>query len=210
MEKIFARTFSYLFHPLVMTTLILVILFNSGTSLSVLQPEVKKIALSVTILFTFVFPASMIIILYISRLIESVELQERKDRNLVLSLSLIIYLVLFFILRGIPQLSAGHVVFLSCPLIVVLFVLVLNRIMNPSIHMLAVGMLVAVILMLILVFGSPLQLLFILSLLSAGILGTSRLVLRMHSPREVLTGFGMGFFITLTVLLTFVFTVMTR
>ncbi len=204
MEKILARIFSFLFHPMIMTTLGMVILLHSGTSLSVLQPEVKRVSVVVTILFTFVFPASMIILLYLSRVIDSADLNDWKERILPVALTVIIYLILLFVMRNIPQLSSGHILFLSCPPIALLTALAFSRVLKPSIYMLGIGFLLGTVLVLILVYGAALQVVFIIVALSAGILGTSRLLLKLHTPGEVLAGFGIGFIVTVLLMLLFV------
>lgn len=197
MEKTLAKIFSYLFHPLAMTSLAVLILLYSGTSLSVLQPDVKRVTLIVTVLFTFVFPASMIIILYITRMIDNAELQERKERILPIALTIILYLFSFFVMRSIPQLSEGHVVFFMCPPTALILVLVFNRFMKPSVHMVGVGMLLGIVLVLIIIYGALLQGIFIVIVLIGGILGTTRLVLKLHTPGEVLVGFSIGFLVTI-------------
>ena len=204
MEKNLAKFFSYLFHPLAMTSLAVFILLYSGTSLSVLQPDVKRVTLIVTVLFTFVFPASMIIILYITRMIDNAELQERKERVLPMILTIILYLFSFFVMRSIPQLSEGHVVFFMCPTAALIIVLVFNSFMKPSVHMLGIGMLLGIVLVLIAIYGAMLQGVFVVIVLAGGILGTSRLVLNLHTPGEILTGFSIGFFVTITAMTLYV------
>jgi membrane-associated phospholipid phosphatase len=197
MDKSLAKFFSYLFHPLAMTSLAVLILLYSRTSLSVLQPDIKRFILIITVLFTFVFPASMIIILYIARMINNTELQERKERVLPMVLTIILYLFFFFVMRSIPQLSQGHVVFFICPPVALIIVLVFNRFMKPSIHMLGIGMLLGMVLVLIMIYGAMFQGVFIVIVLAGGILGSSRLVLKLHTPGEVLAGFSIGFFVTI-------------
>ncbi len=208
MEKTLARTFSYLFHPLIMTSLGMFILFHSGTSLAILQPEVKRISIILTALFTFVFPASMIIILYITKMIASADLLERKERVIPMALSIVMYLFSYFVVKSIPQLSAGHVVFLLCPPAALLIALILNWFMKPSIHMLGIGMLLGLIFVMILIYGAPLQLIFIATVLIAGVLGTSRLVLKSHGPNGILAGFSIGFIITVMVMVFYLLSLM--
>ncbi len=208
MVQILAKIFSYVFHPLIMTSLGMLILLNSGTSLSVLQPEVKRISFVVTMLFTSVFPASMVIFLYITKMIDNAELQERKERNLPMVMVLIMYLFAFFVMRSIPQLSAGHLMFLLCPTTALLAALVFNRFMKPSIHMLGIGMLLGIILVLILIYGASIQGIFILAVLTGGLLGSSRLLLGLHTPAEVFAGFMIGFLPTLIMMTVHIFTVM--
>ena len=208
MEKTLAKTFSYLFHPLIMTSLGMLIILNSNSSLSVLQPEVKRISFIATMLFTAVFPASMIIILYIIKMIDSAELQERKERNLPIALTMLLHLFTFFVMRSIPQLSAGHLVFLLCPTASLLVAWLVNRFMKLSIHMVGIGMLLGIILVLIIIYGASILGFFIIAVITAGILGTSRLILGLHTSGEVLTGFITGFLPTLLILSYHVFTVM--
>jgi membrane-associated phospholipid phosphatase len=204
MEKGLAKFFSYLFHPLAMTSLAVLILLHSGTSLSVLQPDVKRVTLITAVLFTFVFPASLVIILYITRMIDNAELHERKERVLPIALTIVLYLFFFFVIRSIPQLSQGHIVFFMCPAAALIMVFVFNSFMKPSIHMLGIGMLLGIILVLILLYGAMLQGVFILAILAGGILGTSRLVLKIHTPGEVLAGFLIGFFVTILLMTLYV------
>jgi hypothetical protein len=208
MEKGLAKFFSYLFHPLAMTPLAVLILLHSGTSLSVLQPDVKRVMLIITVLFTFVFPASIIIILYITKVIDNAELQERKERVLPMAFTIIMHLFAFFVMRSIPQLSQGHVVFFMCSPAALIVVLFFNRFMKPSVHMLGIGMLLGIILVLITIYGAGLQGVFILTVLAGGILGTSRLVLSLHTPGEVLVGFSIGFFVSIIVMLLHVMSVL--
>lgn len=200
MERSIARIVSYLFHPLLITSMGMLILFNSGTSLSVLQPEVKRLSLIIIALFTFVFPAAMIIMLHITKVIESIELINRKERILPVSLSIILYLFTFFIMRGIPQLNGGHIVFLFCPPAVLFIILLVNNFMKPSIHMAAMGMLLGLLLILIIFYGAAVQLFFILGAMITGLVGSARLILKLHTPWEVFTGFMTGFLVTLSAL----------
>lgn len=205
MEKSVSKIVSYLFHPLVMTTLGMLVLFNSGTSLSVLQPEVKRLSLIVTALFTFVFPASMIIILYLTRVIHNIDLNERKERVLPIALTIILYLFTFFVMRGIPQLTGGHIVFLFCPPVALFIALVVNNFMKPSVHMVGIGVMVGILLVVALVYGAAIQYLFIVAVLAGGLIGSARLSLGIHRPIEIFVGFMIGLVATLGIMAVFIF-----
>ncbi len=200
MEKTIARIVSILFHPLFMTTIGLLIIFNSGTYLSVLSPQVKKVSMIATILFTVIFPASAIMILYLSKTIYDIELNERKERSIPFIISIVLYLFTFFLMREIRQLSAGHLVYFFCPPLIIFFLLILNNWSKPSVHMAAIGMLSGVLLMLIVLFNASLQGAFILSMIAAGLTGTARLILGKHFPLEILTGYLTGFLVAAVVI----------
>ena len=71
---------SYLFHPLIMPTLGLLIILNSGTYLSLLDPAAKRAILFVLALGTLVFPLMMLPILYYRNLVSSYQDAGREER----------------------------------------------------------------------------------------------------------------------------------
>lgn len=203
MEKNLAKIFSVLFHPLLMTSLGLFILFNSGTALAVVQPEVKRISMIVVFLFTCVFPLGMIIMLYLSKMIQDLEISVRQDRVLPLALTIVLLLFTFFVMRGIPQLMSGHSAFLLSPAVGVFFILLINRFMKASMHMLGLGSVLGMMLIIMVFFRAQLQVIFVLLILITGITGTARLILEKHTYRELLTGFLTGFFTTAVLMIIF-------
>ncbi len=77
--------------------------------------------------------------------------------------------------------------------------------MKPSIHMLGLGGLLGMLLIIIVFFRAPLQLWFVIVVLAAGITGTARLILKLHTPKELLVGLLSGFLATAVVMITFLF-----
>ena len=203
MEKLFANIFSFLFHPLIMISLGLLILFNSGTSLAVVQPEVKRISMIVVVLFTCIFPIGLMLMLYLTKMIKDFALSEKKERTLPISLTIVLLLFTFFVMRGIPQLERGHISFLFSAVIGLLLILLINNYMKPSVHMLGLGSLLGMLLIIIVFFGAPLQILFVLVVLIAGITGSARLILKLHTPNELLVGLLTGFLSTSGVMIAF-------
>lgn len=203
MEKILAKFFSVLFHPLIMTSVGLLIMFNSGSSLAVVQPEVKKISIIVVFLFTCVFPLGLMVMLYLTRMIKDFELSVKKERVLPISLTIILLLFTFFVMKGIPQLERGHIGYLLSPSVGMFIILIINNYMKPSVHMLGLGSLLGMLLIIIVFFRAPLQVLFVLTMLSAGITGSARLILKLHTPKELLVGILTGFFTTAVIMIAF-------
>jgi hypothetical protein len=203
-EKIAARIVSIVFHPLLMTSLGLLILFFSGTSLAVVQPDIKRISLTVVLLFSGVFPGAMIILLYLTRTISDIELRYRQERILPVSLAAIMLLFTFFVMRKIPQLMPGHMGFLIAPAAGLLVVLMLNRRMNTSIHMLGLGSIIALMVILAVFFGAQIQALFILAVLASGLTATARVLLGHHTMKEVTAGFFAGFLVTCSSMIVFI------
>lgn len=205
LEKRLSVFISLLLHPLAITTIGMFILLNSGSSLSVLQPEIKRITLIITLLFTMVFPVSMIILLYLTGSIQNLDLRDSKERVLPMALTIVLYMFTFFLLRGIPQLSGGHIVYLFSPPAVLFVLLIINNFIKPSIHMAGMGMMLAILLVLILFYGTALDGLFMLFAFFAGLAGTARLILKVHDVRELLAGFFSGFLLTIAVFTIYLF-----
>ncbi len=203
MEKLLAKIFSVLFHPLLMTTAGLLILFNSGTSLAVVQPEVKRISMIVVFLFTCVFPIGLFVMLYLTKMIKDFEISEKGERTLPIALTIVLLLFTFFVMRGIPQLERGHISFLLAPSVGMLLVLIINNYMKVSIHMLGIGGVLGMLLIVIVFYNAPLQTLFVLMILAAGITGTARLILKSHTPKELLVGLLTGFMTTAMIMIIF-------
>ena len=192
---------SFIFHPLIMPTLSMFIVLHSGTALSVLQSQVIKMTLIIMALFMFLFPAILIMFLFITKVIQDIELHNARDRILTMVLILIMYVFTLFILWRIPQLTRTHVFFTLCAPIVLLLLILLRRIVNPSIHMSGIGHFSGVVFIMILYYGAAIQGVFIASVLIAGLLGTSRLILKEGSWQDVGIGFFTGFLPTLLIMM---------
>ncbi len=167
------------------------------------QPEVKRISMIVVFLFTCVFPLGLIIMLYYTRMIKDFDLTEKQERVLPISLIIILLLFTFFVMKGIPQLERGHIGYLLSPAIGMFIILIINNYMKPSLHMLGLGGLLGMLFIIIVLFRAPLQVWFVLVVLSAGISGSARLILKLHSPKELVVGFLTGFFTTVVIMILF-------
>ena len=142
--------------------------------------------------------------LYLSKMVQDLELNAKQDRLLPISLSIIMLLFTFFVMRGIPQLLRGHTAFLLSPAAGLVLILVINRYMKPSIHMLGLGGILGMMLITIVFYRAPLQILFVLVVLASGITGTARLILQKHTARELLIGFITGFLTTSILMIIFI------
>lgn len=203
--KIPARIISVIFHPLLMTTIGLLVLFASGTSLSVVQSDVKKISLTVVFLFSCAFPGAMIILLFLTRTIRDISLGDQRERLLPVSLVAVMLLFTFFVMRKVPQLGPGHLGFLISAPAGLLVILILGRTMKPSIHMLGLGSILGMMVILAVFYRAGIQAYFIIAVLASGLTATARVILQEHTLREVATGFLAGFFVTCLTMLLFIF-----
>ncbi len=200
-EKHIAKIISVVFHPLLVCMLGLFLMFNSGSSLSVIQPRVKNITLIISAIFTLVFPLGMMISLYLTKIIKDFHLENNKDRTLPLVVIMIMYLFVFFIVRRIPQLDHAHVSFFLGAVVALVFALVFNTYSTPSIHMLGMGLLTGMLLVIIIFYRAPVQWFFIVAVLASGMTGTARLLTGHHTFGEISAGYITGFLSAATVML---------
>lgn len=199
MKKI-ARALSYIFHPLIMPTLGLLLLLNSGTYLSMFDPAVKRAILFVMVLGTLVFPLMMLPILYYRNLVSTFKDATREERLIPQIIILILYIITFVYFNRLPLSRMIHAYVLSTALVLFLVVL-LNLRFNICIHSAALGGISGLIIALIYSFGTPMEGILILSLLAGGFSGSSRIALGTTRWWEVLTGYLLGFGVVLLTIL---------
>jgi hypothetical protein len=75
-----AKAISYVFHPLLMSSFAVLVIFNSGHYLSVTNPGIRTTIYSIYFILTFILPALFIPVLYFFGLISSWEIDKRRER----------------------------------------------------------------------------------------------------------------------------------
>ena len=126
MEK-FSKAISYVFHPLLIPSLGLLVLYNSGTYLSYLPFEIKKWMFVFTFVSTYLVPLGSITFMYYQGIIKSLHVRSRKERYAPLVISLIMYTFCFYLVQRIeaPKLYNAFL-FSSLLCIVVTLIATLN------------------------------------------------------------------------------------
>ena len=147
MKKV-APIISYLFHPLIMPSLGLLLLLNSGTYLSLLDPAVKRAIIFVMALGTLVFPLMMLPILYYRNLVSSYKDATREERLVPQVIILVLYIITFIYFNRLPLSRVIHAYVLSGAVILFLVIL-LNLRYKICVHSAALGGLTGLIIALI-------------------------------------------------------------
>ena len=200
MKKI-APLITYLFHPLIIPSLGLLLLLNSGTYLSLLDPAAKRAILFVMVLGTLVFPLMMLPILYYRNLVSSYKDATREERLVPQVIILVLYIITFVYFNRLPLSGVIHAYVLSAG-VVLFLVILLNLRFHICVHSAAMGGLTGLIIALIFLYETPLQGVLMLSLLAGGLTGSSRLAMGTNRGWEVLTGYLLGFcVVVLTILI---------
>ena len=197
MEKKFAGVISVLFHPMLMPSYALVLLLNLNYFISYDYAfEIKAYLVTFVFIMTFVLPAILMVLLKKVRAIESLKMDDRKERMLPLAMMAVIYYITYYSLRRTGILITFNL-FLLGTTIVTLFTLVVNMYTKISLHMVSMGGIAGALLGLLLNYPIDLQWMLYLLILLSGLVGYARLTVSNHTLRQVYNGFMMGFVIML-------------
>jgi hypothetical protein len=195
-----AAVISYLFHPLIMPSLGLLIIFNSGTYLSLLDPAAKRAIMFVMALGTLVFPLIMLPLLQYRHLVlKSGEALTKQEKQIPQIIIFILYIITFIYFKKLPLSHVIHAYVLSVTATFFL-VLALNLRFRVSINTAALGGLAGLIIALIFLYETQMQGLLMLVIFAGGLTGTSRLAMG-ERQGGVLWGFLLGFGVVLITIL---------
>ncbi len=188
-----AKIISILFHPLLMPLLGIITIFKSGTYISYIDNRWVNITLLIVFILTVVLPLSITPFYYYTRIVRSIRMESHKERIIPYFITFALFYVAHLIIKKLP-LNYFYSVYLFAASISVLMVIIISYFWKISTHMVGIGGLIGLILSLSLRMTANLMGILIITLIVAGILGTSRLKLNSHSPSQVYSGFILGFF----------------
>lgn len=196
MNNFFAKTLSILFHPLLMPTLGVMIIFYSGSYVSFLPDDVKKIILLVIGANTLGLPLMMMPLFIQFKVINTFAMETNRERILPLTFTLIPYVlsVYFLFKLPIPFIITSFMLGAS---IAVALCLIISYWWKVSIHLVGIGGIIGFLIAFSIRLYSNVLPLLIIFVIAAGFLASARLSLKAHKPSQVFLGFLLGFFIML-------------
>ena len=192
MLNTFSKYFSLIFQPLVVPSLVFLTLLHYYPLLHV-NDQYYYFLLLLSVLFTFIFPALMLLTMYRLRWISTIDIVDRKERVIPYVLTTFFYGVMIWVMfvKGV------HYTFIVSAVAMLLAILIsfgITFFWKISAHLVAFGGLVGLGFRLCLNFyNSELIFLFLLSLIITGLLMMSRIHLKSHSLAQVYLGFALGF-----------------
>ncbi len=200
-ESKFAKIISYLFHPLLMPTYGFAFIFFTENYISTFIPEILKfIILGVTFLFTFLLPTVNALILLKMKRIQSLEMETNQERIIPFSSTALYFFALLYLFYDAEFPSIFKIVILGAG-ISILLTFIINFKWKISAHTIGIGGIAGATLGLIYRIQMDTSVAFIAILLVSGLVGYARLKLKAHTPAQVYTGFLLGFFIELGLML---------
>ena len=202
MQKKAATFFSYLFHPLIMPTLGIMILMFSGSYSDFIPLQARRMLIMLAALGTFALPALMIPVFILRGSISSATIGERRERLFPLAVTFVFYLLTFLLFMRIPVYRFIHAFMLGTLLSVAMALLVTMR-WKISTHLIGLGGLTALIIFISLFMDINLLLDFTGLILIAGVTASSRVYLEAHDQAQVYTGYFAGFVVMLVTLMVY-------
>lgn len=200
-ETRIAKLISYLLHPLLMPTYGFAFIFFTENYISMFIPALLKyIILGVTFLFTFLLPTVNALILLKMKRIQSLEMETNQERIIPYSSTALYFFALFYLFYDAEFPSIFKIVILGAA-ISILLTFIINFKWKISAHTIGIGGIAGAALGIIYRMQMDMTLAFISILLLAGIVAYARLKLNAHSPAQVYSGFVLGFFIELGLML---------
>lgn len=191
--RLFAGLFSYIFHPVfVPVYLTAFLLYIHPSAFSGFSLTEKKQTLLIVILNIVFFPLISVLLLRAVGFIESLHLKTQKDRIIPYIASGIFFFwayTVFYQQSQYPLLLTGYIlgIFLASSL-----ALIANIYFKISMHAIGMGSWLGLFLVILrtetMLMTWPLS----LALLIAGIVCTSRLLLKSHTPKDIYAGLLLG------------------
>ncbi|MFK5890960.1 MAG: hypothetical protein QM486_09550 [Flavobacteriaceae bacterium] len=143
-------------------------------------------------LSSYIFPLLLLVLFKNLKIISNFEIHNLKERKIPVLSFLIISLLIGKILFNLPHLKLLSILFLGCFLALSIIYLLLHLNFKTSLHLTGVGGFTAFIVLLSLYYNLNLIYLIALLLFFNGLLATARLILKAHTPKELIIGFFTG------------------
>jgi len=192
MENQFARGVSYLLHPLLIPSYILLLLLNATEIIPLDIPgSFQLILLGIVFLTTFLFPLFLAYLLFRLGMISSFFLPVKEERTYLILTVAVFYYITYYLLKGNPLSAIFSYYMLGATLLSIL-ALIVNFYFRISLHMIGLGSLTGLFLGLSFKYGINFYGIIVGSIVLAGITGFSRLKLMAHAPAEIYYGFLLG------------------
>lgn len=187
----FSVTFQPLFMPFV--AVLLMLLLNNELNNEV-PVETRKFVVWISLLFTIMLPAIMFLIFYKMGWVSDLNLTVRKERVIPTFLVLIMFFVLYYLIRSAEGMSIKFVSIVIGSILGILISNIVTTFWKISIHSLGVFSVVGSLVALSTATNEVVPVLTYVFLAIAITVGVSRIILKRHTPMQVVMGSLLGFF----------------
>lgn len=199
MSKFLAKVFSIVFHPILLPTIGMIILFNSGSVLEFIPYQAKKVILLIVFFSTAVLPLTFVPFFIFQKVVKSVQMDDTKERLIPFAVTSILYAFSYYLLI---RLGAPNTItkFILIGAITVFALFILSFFWKVSAHMAGLGGLFGALIAVSFNLNVNLEYFIIPVAIVSGLLGFSRLLLNKHKPYQIYSGWLLGMAVALMVL----------
>lgn len=191
MLKLIAKALSIVFHPIVLPTLGVFVIFRSSFYLGMMQQAEQNATYWIVFVSTFVLPMIMISLFLLRKVIKSLEMTETQERFVHFLVTAIFYFFSYFTLYKLqaPGFIAAYILGAFIIVFLISFITIKWKI---SAHAAGLGGLIGMMLALANLYFASTIFFFAQALIVTGLVASSRLILEEHNLKQVAAGFLMG------------------
>jgi len=187
-----ANIISYLLHPLLLPTyaFVIIILFNPYMFNNLTDKNIME--LFTRIFFnTFIFPLIVIVIMWRLKFVKNLYMTTQKERILPYLTVSFFFMWTYLVFKNspLPQILATMLLGASLAVFISFFI---NIFLKLSMHTVGIGSFLGLILGLTSISSHNLTLLLMVVILISGLVGSIRLWLGSHKPKEIYAGYFVG------------------
>jgi len=192
--KVASSIISYTFHPLLIPSYSILVIYYFQELLTVHIPiPLKEFVLGVVWFFTFLMPLSIVIAMNRFGYIASLKMERREDRIIPFLITAFLYGVCYWYLNQVNM--PNQIAYMILGATISVFIgAVISLFWKISVHLIGMGGFVALLLVLFNQSLLDFKYYIIAGLLLAGIVGSARLIVGTHSEKQIYVGFFVGFF----------------
>lgn len=193
--KQISRFISSIFQPLLMPIYSVVLLFVY-THFRIMYASQFLSLLIPTALFTYIVPGFLFYLMLRFKIISDLSLLKRRDRFAPYTITMVcfLFLIYYFYTAGLPR---WFLMMLIAPVITMILATIITLWWKISAHMFGVSSLIGGVMSVsYFVEKNNPYYLFMILIVIAGLIATSRLILRRHTPNQVYAGFFLGFIVS--------------
>ena len=185
-----------------MPTFGILIIFNCGGYVTFsIPPSLKYMVYAIVFLNTFIVPVIISMLLLKKGIISSMNMTTIQERRFPFLLTALFYFFTYYILQKAPLPPVLYLVILGATLSV-LITLIINLSWKISVHMVGIGGLIGAVIGISTRFMLDMQILIVVLIICAGLIGFSRLKLNAHEPGQVYWGFLLGLSCEMLIIIT--------
>lgn len=192
--KVTAKIISSIFHPLIIPIIGLLIIFNTDSYINYTIPfELKKAIILLIATSTFIIPLLISLLLVNKKIINSLEMETTKERIIPYAFTIVFYVFTLIMIKRapIPPIIFNFVIGATLSVIIAF---IINIKWKISAHMIGIGGLLGALISISAMLEVYVTPYIVFTILVAGLVGTSRIILKAHNQLQIYAGFLVGLF----------------